>query len=105
MYTQKKKENLYCSTKCGSSKLQAMDTFLTISTSLSVRNIPNFGDSCDIMELLFSRKMADKTCRVHCFKVLRHISKTISSAAYQKPNWKCLVKYHSALFVAYFSFL
>ena len=26
----------------------------------SVRNIPKFNDSCDVMELLFSRKMADR---------------------------------------------
>ena len=31
------------------------------------------------MQLLFSRKMADKT-RVHCFEALRHISKTFHEA-------------------------
>ena len=31
----------------------------------TVRNIPSFRDSCDVMELLFSGKMADKT-RVQC---------------------------------------
>ena len=80
---------------------------------LLVQNIPKFRDSCDVMELLFLRKMADETRfqpRVHCFEALRNISKTFheiytifKSAAYRKPYWKCLVKY-SAHFVPYFSF-
>ena len=47
------------------------------SSLLSLPKItsPKFRDSCDVMELLFSRKMADKT-RVDCFEDLRHISKT-----------------------------
>ena len=78
----------------------------------SVQNIPKFRDSCDVMELLFSGKMVDKT-RVHSFESLTQISKTFheaytiilfKNAAHQKPHWKCLVKY-SAHFGAYFSFL
>ena len=71
--------------------------------------MPKFRDSRDVMELLFSGKIADKT-RVDCFEALRHTSETFheahnffNSAEYRKPYWKWIVKY-SAHFVAYFSF-
>ena len=38
---------------------------------VAVRNIPKFRDSCDVIELLFSRKMENKT-RGHCFEAIRH---------------------------------
>ena len=46
---------------------------------LPVWSIPKFRDSCNVMELLFSRKMADKG-KVHCFEALRHISNTFHEA-------------------------
>ena len=71
--------------------------------------MPKFRDSRDVMELLFSGKIADKT-RVDCFAALRHKSETFheahnffNSAAYRQPCWKCIVEY-SAHFVAYLFF-
>lgn len=49
-----------------------------VNVHWTVRNIPKFRDSCDVMKL-FLRKMADKT-RVYCFEALRHISKTFHEA-------------------------
>ena len=37
----------------------------------AVRNIPKFRDSCDVIELLFPRKIENKT-RGHCFEAIRH---------------------------------
>ena len=80
----------------------------------SVRNSPKFENSCDVMELLFSRKMADRLCkRPHTpfrgsqayFKdFLWSIHNCFKWTTYRKPYWKCLEKY-SAHFVAYFFFL
>ena len=53
-------------------------TFVFVNVHWTVRNIPKFRDSCDVMKL-FLRKMADKT-RVYCFEALRHISKTFHEA-------------------------
>ena len=41
--------------------------------------MPEFRDSRDVMELLFSGKIADKT-RVDCFAALRHTSETFHEA-------------------------
>ena len=72
---------------------------------IAVRNIPKFRDSCDVIELLLSRKMEDKTRLFRGSQAYLEEAYAIffKSVAYQKPYWKCLVKY-SAHFVAYFAF-
>ena len=97
-----------CMRALGNRRIPA-DVIVYFFAHAHTRTVRNTKDSCDVMELLCSRKMVDRWpkrpqspfrgSRTYFKDFSWGIHNIFKWTAYRKPYWKCLVKY-SAHFVA-----